>query len=229
MPPAKSVSARSVRRRIAMISGVVGLAVLLAAFARDVLVEKRVAIVEPGRIVRGAWQSPWPLRRILARERIRTVVTLTAINLDDPKYLAQEPALRTEGVDWVIIPMRGSTSTLEQMAEAADILADPDRQPIFFHCVGGHHRSNLVHAAYRIRHQGWSAERAWAEVAALPWTRPESDEEDRLLIAAFAGRYGTTLRKDSRDERTTHSVVPAMPRGDNPDARGFRRDSMDRG
>jgi hypothetical protein len=152
----------------------------------DEVAEKRVAVVVPGRLFRGAWQRPWPLRRLLARERIRTIVTLTAINRDDPKYVRQARVVRDTGVAWVIIPMRGSRATLAQMAEAADLLADPLRQPAFFHCVAGHHRSSLVHAAYLIRHQGFSAEEAWNVVAALPWARPAADGDDRRLIDAFA-------------------------------------------
>jgi protein tyrosine phosphatase (PTP) superfamily phosphohydrolase (DUF442 family) len=169
------------------------------------LAEKRVKVVEPGRLVRGAWQKSGPLRRLIDREQIRTIVTLTAINRDDPKYITQERVVRQTGVDWVIVPMRGSTATLEQMAEAADLLADPARQPVFFHCVGGHHRTSLAHAAYRIRHQGWSAERVWAELLKLRWTRPDarSDQSDHALIKAFARaeaahrQPGERIRKDA--------------------------------
>lgn len=156
---------------------------------RDALLEKRFAAVVPGRIYRGAWQGPIPLRRILVRERIRTVVTLTAINRDDPKYMAQAPVLRDLGVGWKFVPIRGSYASVEQMARAADLLADPALQPVFFHCIAGHHRSSQAHAAYRIRHDGWDADRAWAEVAALPWARPEKDAADHRLIAAFARAY----------------------------------------
>ena len=92
------------------------------------------------------------MRTIIARERIKTIVTLTAINHDDPKYVGQAQVVAETGVSWMIVPMRGSRATLEQMAEAADLLADPDRQPVFFHCVAGHHRTSLAHAAYLIRH-----------------------------------------------------------------------------
>jgi protein tyrosine phosphatase (PTP) superfamily phosphohydrolase (DUF442 family) len=164
----------------------------------DQVLEKRVLVIVPGGLVRGAWQKPGPLERLLRREKVRTIVTLTAINRDDPKYVAQERVVRRTGVDWVLVPMRGSTATLRQLAEAADLLADPARRPVFFHCVAGHHRSNLVQAAYRIRHEGWSAERAWREVAALPWSRPEADGADRRLIEAFAARC--------RAERRTRGV-----------------------
>ena len=156
---------------------------------RDELFEKRFAVVVPGQLYRGAWQRPIPLRRILARERIRTVVSLTAINRDDPKYVAQAGVLGPLGIGWRFVPIRGSYATVKQMAEAADLLADPSLHPIFFHCIAGHHRSSQAHAAYRVRHDGWPAGRAWAEVAALPWARPQADVDDHRLIEAFAHAY----------------------------------------
>ena len=176
--------------------------------AWDRLAIKRLAIVEPGRIVRGAWPGPTALLRLIERDSIRTVVTLTAINLDDPKYVAQERAIRQSDSRWIIIPMRGSTATTDQMAEAADLVADPANQPAFFHCVGGHHRSNLVHAAYLIRHRGYSANGAWDVVSRLPWSRPASDGADRVRIDEFAAQcipvsfpedHGHDAKADSLD------------------------------
>jgi protein tyrosine phosphatase (PTP) superfamily phosphohydrolase (DUF442 family) len=150
--------------------------------------EKRVRVIQPTRLIRGAWQAPDALRSIITRERIKTIVTLAAINRDDPKYVSQASVVAESGVNWLFVPMRGSQATLDQMVEAADLLADPDRQPVFFHCIAGHHRTSLAHAAYLIRHCGWPAESAWKEVAALPWARPGSpaDLNDRRLIEAFA-------------------------------------------
>lgn len=203
-------------------------AVALWAFWDD-LVEKRVRVVIPGMLVRGAWQRPGPLRRIIEREKIKTIVTLTAINRDDPKYLAQAQVVRQTGVDWIIVPMRGSRATPDQMADAADLLADADRQPVFFHCVAGHHRTGLVHAAYRIRHEGWSAEAAWQEMARFPWARPGAppDREDRQLIEAFAARQPLKStdrsRKDQDDARSQGAeVVRAVGRSSLASGRGIR-------
>lgn len=222
-PQSDETRSRRVRRRSA-----IGLALALATAAGfgasavwDDLVEKRVAVVVPGRLVRGAWQRPGPLRRLIAREKIRTIVSLTAINRDDPKYVDQAQVVRDTGVDWILIPMRGSRATLDQLVEAADLLADPRRGPVFFHCVAGHHRTSLVHAAYRIRHEGWTAERAWAEVASLPWARPgaPADLGDRRLIEAFAAsqrtRTGGSPREHLDDASTAVSEVgpPAGPAG----------------
>jgi protein tyrosine phosphatase (PTP) superfamily phosphohydrolase (DUF442 family) len=150
--------------------------------------EKHLRVIVPGRLIRGAWQDPQSLRAIISRERIKTIVTLTAINRDDPKYVSQAKVVSEMGVRWLFVPMRGSTATIEQMAQAADLLADPCSQPVFFHCVAGHHRSSLAHAAYLIRHCGSSAAAAWKEVANLPWARPSAraDQNDRALIDEFA-------------------------------------------
>jgi hypothetical protein len=193
-----------------------GTAGILAARWHD-KAEKRVYRIVPGRLIRGAWQDPDTLRKMIARDRIKTIVTLTAINYDDPKYIEQSKVVNEMGVDWVIVPMKGSRGTIEQMAEAADLLADSRRQPIFFHCVAGHHRSSQAHAAYLIRHQGWSAESAWRMVSALPWARPlaTADQTDRELIEAFAKLQSSlapaseTAKREVHDEDTPDTDRPS--------------------
>lgn len=169
---------------------------------------KRLAVVVPGRIYRGAWQTPRDLSKVVRNHAIATVVTLTAINPDDLKYVSQAKAIEDLGLNWRIVPMRGSRATIPQMAEAADLVADPMAQPVFFHCVAGHHRSGLVQAAYRIRHEGWSSEQAWNELTKLSWTQPDAtaDREDRVLITAFAA------------SPYAHKETPCVP---SPDERSF--------
>ena len=150
------------------------------------LFEKRVSVVVPGHLIRGAWQRPGPLRRIIERENIKTIVTLATVDSDPYRYLAQAGIASEKGARWLFVPMVGSSATLEQMAEAADLLADPKNQPVLFHCVAGHHRTSLAHAAYRIRHEGWTAEQAWAELVKYRWTRPTQDKNDHRLIEQFA-------------------------------------------
>lgn len=189
------------RRRAILIasSGFVGLLLAPLISHWDDLFAKRVAVVVPGKLVRGAWQRPGVLERLIQNEHIHTIVTLTAINQDDLKYMEQAEVVRKTGVDWVLIPMRGSTATLDQMEQAADLLADPARQPVFFHCVAGHHRTSLAHAAYRIKHDRWTAEQAWAELTSFPWTKPGEtpDQADRELIAQFAARQQANRSADS--------------------------------
>ncbi len=181
--------------RLALLA--IGILTAVSISYRHELLPKRVAVLEPGKLIRGAWQRPIPLRRIIKNEKIKTIVSLTAINTYDPKYVDQSKVVDETGVDWIIIPMRGSTATLEQLGEAADLLGDPRRQPVFFHCVAGHHRTNLTLGAYWIRHCGYSTERAWEELRRFSWTRPDRDQDDRLLLEQFAAsQFGSeeTLR-----------------------------------
>ena len=181
------------QRRCKLIAGLcLGVGFGLLAYAglfRDDWIEKaRECGVGGTSVARRVAARPGPLRKIIAREGIKTIVTLTAINSSDPKFVDQERVVRETGIGWMIIPMRGSRATAEQMALAADLLADPARQPVFFHCVAGHHRTSLAHAAYLIRHEGYTAEQAWRAIASLPWARPDSpvDRNDRFLIEEFA-------------------------------------------
>ncbi len=57
------------RRKWARIALGVGLLILAAEqtwrHGHDYVFADRFAIVEPGRIYRGAWQKPWPMRRLV--------------------------------------------------------------------------------------------------------------------------------------------------------------------
>ena len=52
----------------------------------------------------------------------------------------------------------------EQIAAFLKIVDDPANQPVFVHCHGGRHRTGVMTAVYRLMHDGWSAERAFAEM-----------------------------------------------------------------
>jgi len=47
------------------------------------------------------------------------------------------------------------------------------KEPVFVHCTAGDHRTGTVCALYRIRVQGWSQKRAWAEQEAFGFGPPE--------------------------------------------------------
>lgn len=204
---------RRTAHRLRLTAGLAVCALIAGALATASLrdLPRRIRVVVPGRVVGGAWQTPGALRAVIERERIRTVVTLTAINRDDPKYIGQSGVIRETGVGWIIVPMRGSRATVEQMARAADLLADPARQPVYFHCVAGHHRTSLTHAAYLIRHAGYTADQAWEVVAGLPWARPTSpaDQNDRKLISEFA-RVQSSIAPAARvgELEIAHAVTP---------------------
>ena len=125
--------------------------------------------VEAGKVYRGAWQQPWPMRRIIRDHKIKTIVALA--HAPDSPLAVREKALADEtGVRWIHIPIVEERTTLDigvsdQLEKAAAIIADPANQPVYFHCHHGINRASMVHIAYRTMYCGWDLERATDEVA----------------------------------------------------------------
>ena len=60
-------------------------------------------------------------------------------------------------------------TTWDRPVEAAvqqflKLVNDPANQPVFVHCQGGRHRTGTMTAVYRITKDGWTADRAYAEM-----------------------------------------------------------------
>jgi Tyrosine phosphatase family len=155
-----------------------GLAVCLLLLAveqawrhgRDYVFAREFAVVEPGKIYRGAWQKGWPMRRIVSDCKIRTILALA--HPDDHPLSVSERSLAAElGIRWMHIPIvdqRSATNpkTLSDLLdEAADVLADSKYYPIFFHCHHGLNRASMVQIAYRTKYCGWTLDQATDEVA----------------------------------------------------------------
>ena len=137
---------------------------------QDYVFPQQFAEVVPGKIYRGAWQQPWPMRRIIKEHKIKTIVALA--HPPDHALSVREKALAEElGVRWVHIPIidlrktgevRGIFDPLEQAAAA---LADPANQPVYFHCHHGVNRASMTQIAYRTLYCGWSLEQATDEIS----------------------------------------------------------------
>jgi protein-tyrosine phosphatase len=128
--------------------------------------------VEPGKIYRGAWQKPRPMRRIIQDYKIKTILALA--HPPEHSLSVQERDLARElGVRWVHIPIVDQRTTDDREAEnaisdlleeAAAVVADPDSYPIFFHCHHGLNRTSMVQIAYRTKYCGWTLEQAVHEI-----------------------------------------------------------------
>jgi protein tyrosine/serine phosphatase len=90
----------------------------------------------------------------------------TVIDLTDDDSDAREPgAVRSLGMKFVSIPMSThETPSAEKVAKFLDIVNDPANQPVYVHCVGGRHRTGVMTAVYRMTDDGWTADRAFAEM-----------------------------------------------------------------
>jgi hypothetical protein len=116
----------------------------------DYVFPVRFVTVVPGLVFRGAWQKPWPMRRIVRDYKIKTVVALAH---PPNHYLTiQERKLASElGLKWIHIPIVDNRGTFDRAAEdavsdlidqAAAAVADRNNQPVYFHC---HHGPDYRH------------------------------------------------------------------------------------
>jgi protein tyrosine/serine phosphatase len=92
---------------------------------------------------------------------IKTIINLTSDDASPDERAMTERA----GMAYVEIPMTTHTNpTAAQLAQFLRIVNDPASQPVYVHCVGGRHRTGVMTAAYRMTHDGWTAEQAFNEM-----------------------------------------------------------------
>ncbi|MBI3462916.1 MAG: dual specificity protein phosphatase family protein [Planctomycetes bacterium] len=150
---------------------------------RDQVWAQNLREVEPGLVYRGAEQKLGPLRRIVRRYRIRTVLCLA-----EPEH-EQQAVAESLGVQWLCVPLTSTSATLtfDRLERAAGIMADRAKQPVFFHCKRGVYRSHLAQAVYRMKYCGWTLDQAVNELRAIGYA-PEAGGGDNCS-AELLQRY----------------------------------------
>jgi protein tyrosine/serine phosphatase len=90
----------------------------------------------------------------------------SVINLASDDAQANEKAMvEGAGMKYFQIPMTThQPPTAAQLTEFFRIVNDPGSQPVYVHCVGGRHRTGVMTAVYRMNDDGWTADRALAEM-----------------------------------------------------------------
>jgi protein-tyrosine phosphatase len=159
------------RRAVLIVTAAVALQQLWR-HGHDYIFPSRLVTVEPGKIFRGAWQKPWPMRAIVHDHKIKTVLAL-AHPSNHPLAIEEKELTARLGVKWLHIPIVDQRGTGDKVAEegisdllekAAAILADPSNYPLFFHCHHGLNRTSMVQIAYRTKYCGWTLEQAADEI-----------------------------------------------------------------
>src|SRR5207248_935322 len=97
----------------------------------------------------------------LAAIGVKTVINLTS----DDAQANEQAMVEGAGMTYVSIPMTThDVPTAAQLAEFLKIVNDPSEQPVYVHCVGGRHRTGVMTAVYRMNEDGWTGDRAFAEM-----------------------------------------------------------------
>jgi protein-tyrosine phosphatase len=209
----------------ALLLGTAGVGVQqLWRHGHDYVLASQFVVVEPGKIFRGAWQKPWPLRRIVRDQKIKTILALA--HPGDHHLAVQERALAEQlGVRWIHIPIVDTRGTNDRSAEdgisdlldqAAAVLADPANYPIFFHCHHGFNRTSMVQIAYRTKYCGWTLTRAAEEIErSVGLTKVNHGPDYRHMESYYQNRVlplrlHSSASRGSRESLTAH-IDPGVP------------------
>ena len=125
-------------------------------------------VVREGVLYRSARMTLPGLKRAVHDYGIRTVVCLR--EGDRPADLAEEAYCAREEINFYRLPPKhwdtsnGPAEAEVNVRQFRDILDDPDNYPILVHCFAGVHRTGTLCAVYRMEYQGWTADRALAEM-----------------------------------------------------------------
>lgn len=212
--------------RRALIAGAAGFGTQqLWRHGHDYVFLEQFRTVEPGKIFRGAWQKPWPMRRLVKNQKIKTVLAL-AHPADHPLSVQERELARELGVRWIHVPIVDRRGTGDAAAEeavsdlleqAAAVLDDPANYPIYFHCHHGLNRTSMVQIAWRTKFCGWPLEKALDEIDRSIGLRTVAHGPDYRHMVSFYQSRVLQYRQGKRPASTDEVAVGAAttPAADN--------------
>jgi hypothetical protein len=162
--------------------GAAGLAVGIR-YGRHYVIPRRFMEIEPG-LFRSAQMECGPFERVVEEHAIRSVLRLYNDLL--PRMDAIESKIIADRkLELLVVQMPGNgIAPFEAIDRAADIAADKSKRPLLLHCASGDRRSSTVHAAYRLKHCGWTWARTAEELEAFGF-----DREDGAELCVHLERY----------------------------------------
>ncbi len=86
----------------------------------------------------------------------------TVLNLREEA--SDQDILRNSKLESVYLPMNAGCISEKDAVQFLKVVADPKRQPVFFHCRWGADRTGSMCAVYRVVVDGWSKEKAIDEM-----------------------------------------------------------------
>lgn len=101
-------------------------------------------------------------------ESLQKLGIKTVINLRHYHGSAEEAGCRRLGIDYRRVMLASSSAPNDRDVQRfLQLVTDPARRPIYFHCWRGKDRTGVMCAAYRMAIEGWTLRDALAEMQAF--------------------------------------------------------------
>ena len=89
----------------------------------------------------------------------------TVIDLQEYGDKAEPAMVEKAGMKYVRIGMNTRVNpTKAQITQFLSLVNDPASQPVYVHCAGGHHRTGVMTAIYRMIADDWKPQQAFSEM-----------------------------------------------------------------
>ena len=179
-----SVSARGIRSYGAVVVLALALAMPAIADSGHSPHLDEIRIANFGRVTDTYYRGAQPVGRdfaALAELGVRTIVDLQEYG--DP---AEPAAARAAGLRYVRIGMNTRVNpTPAQLRQFLAIVTDPEQGAVYVHCAGGHHRTGVMTAVYRMLTEGWTGAQAFAEMKKHGFGADGLHPEFKAFVLAF--------------------------------------------
>lgn len=96
-------------------------------------------------------------------EHLAALGVRTIVDLRDKESPGEEETAQRYKIKYFKFPMNGSETPDDKSVNEILSIIQSAKDPVYVHCSAGKHRAGTISALYRLRVQGWSKEKAWAE------------------------------------------------------------------
>ena len=123
-----------------------------------------------GKVNDNFYRGSQPSRRDYAD--LQALGVKTVIDLQQDGEADEQQQVEDAGMKYYRIGLSDSSwPAPEKTEQFLKLVNDPANQPVFIHCHGGRHRAGTMTAIYRITHDKWSADQAYAEMKRYEFER----------------------------------------------------------
>ncbi len=154
----------------AVAASVLSLAILAVAQTGKDGRTANIRISNFGKINDNFYRGAQPSRRDISD--LAGLGVKAVIDLQEDGEAGEEQAVEDAGMKYYRIGMSDSSwPSMEKAQQFLKLVNDPANQPVFIHCHGGRHRAGAMTAIYRITHDKWTADQAFAEMKRYQFER----------------------------------------------------------